>query len=290
MKKPQVILENVANLGEGPVWDSKNSVLYFVDIDGCTLLSYDYKSDKCCSIPAPGRISTALLCETPGRIICSIENHLYIFEAETTRFIPFMENIYETDGTIRFNDGKCDTRGRLYVGTMDGVGKSRGKLFKIDVNKAIEICDENIAISNGLAFAGKYLYYIDSTTGFLWRYDYDIETGCLQNKTAFIDYREEKGGFDGMTIDRDGNLWIASWGGFSVSKYNSATGKKLDMIELPVPNVTSCEFGGDNMNILFITTAGGTNENMKKDYPLAGSLFAVEIDDVKGLECNKFAL
>ena len=289
MNKPEVVLENIANLGEGPVWDSKNSVLYFVDINGCKLLSYDYKNDKCRSAAAPGRISTALLCRTPGALICSIENSLFTFGTENGRFDPFLVNIYEASGNIRFNDGKCDTRGRLYVGTMGAGGKPGGKLFKIDGGKNIEICEENIGISNGLAFDGKYLYYIDTPSGFLWRYDYDIETGNIQNRTALIDYREEPGRFDGMTIDSDGNLWIASWGGHTVSKYDSATGKKLDIIKLPAPNVTSCEFGGEGMDILFITTAGGTNEDMKKDYPLAGSLFAVKTD-AKGLECGKFAI
>ena len=287
MKKPEVILKNIANLGEGPVWDSKNAVLYFVDIEGRKLLAYDYISDSCRDFAAPGRVSAAILCETSGKLICTIENSLYIFEAG--QFIPFIENIYETGQEIRFNDGKCDTRGRLYAGTMDNGGKRRGKLYKIDSAKNIDVCEENIAISNGLAFAGKYLYYIDTMSDFLCRYDYDIETGNITNKTELIDNQAEKGRFDGMTIDSNGNLWIASWGGFGITKYDSATGKKLDVIELPVPNVTSCEFGGDNMNILFITTAGGTNENMKKDYPLAGSLFAVELD-AKGLECNKFAL
>lgn len=294
MKNPEVILKNIANLGEGPVWDAKNFVLYFVDINGCKLLSYDYKSGKCGEIPAPGRISTSLLCESPGKLICSIENNLFIFDIETKQFTPFIINIFEPDeNNIRFNDGKCDTYGRLYAGTMDSGKKSRGKLYKIDnrdKTKKIDVCEENISTSNGLVFIDKYFYYIDTPSGFLWRYDYDINTGNIENRTALIDYREEQGGFDGMTIDTDGNLWIAAWGGFSVTKYDSSNGKKLDTIKLPVPNVTSCEFGGDNMNILFITTAGGADETMKKDYPLAGSMFAFETDGAKGFECNKFIL
>ena len=306
MKTAEVILENIANLGEGPVWDGENAVLYFVDINGCKLLAYDYKnnknnkSNKCRETAAPGRISTSLLCETPGKLICTIENNFYIFDTKTRLFTPFIENIFEPDGgNIRFNDGKCDTRGRLYAGTMDSGRTSRGKLYKVDnVDKVdntdniknIEVCEENISTSNGLVFTDKYFYYIDTPSGFLWRYDYDIKTGNIENKTAFIDYREEQGGFDGMTIDTDGNLWVASWGGFSVTKYGASDGRKLDVIKLPVPNVTSCEFGGDNMNILFITTAGGADENLKKDYPLAGSLFAVETDGEKGFECNKFKL
>ena len=79
MKNPEVVLKNIADLGEGPVWDRQNSVLYFVDINGCKLLSYDYKSGKCDETPAPGRISTSLLCESPGKIICTIENNIFVY-------------------------------------------------------------------------------------------------------------------------------------------------------------------------------------------------------------------
>ena len=154
MKTAEVILENIANLGEGPVWDGENAVLYFVDINGCKLLAYDYKNNKnnkCRETPAPGRISTSLLCETSGKLICTIENNFYIFDTKTRRFTPFIENIFEPDGgNIRFNDGKCDTRGRLYAGTMDsgknsGGRTSRGKLYRIDNTdniKNIEVCEE----------------------------------------------------------------------------------------------------------------------------------------------------
>ena len=289
MKKPEMILKNINNLGEGPVWDSKNSVLNFVDIHGCKLCSFDYKSKNYSEVASPGRLGAIAMCESPGKFICAVENNLYIFE--DGKFSPFIENIYETDsGAIRFNDGKCDKNGRFYIGTIDNGGKNRGKLFRIAKDKQVAICEENVAISNGIAFSGdeKYMYYIDSATRFLWRYDYDSATGNIENKTAFIDYREEKGCFDGMTIDKDGCLWVALWGGFAINRYDSVSGKKLDVIELPAPNVTSCEFGGDNMNVLFITTYGGADENMKKEYPLAGSLFALEINGAKGLECNKF--
>jgi len=301
MNKPEMLLKNIAILGEGPVWDSKNSILYFVDIDGCKLCSFDYKNYKnnkdninkiggYCEIPAPGRLGAISMCESPDKFICAIENNLYLFENE--KFTPFIENIYETAGDIRFNDGKCDKNGRFYIGSMDGGGKSRGNLYKITGNKEVLTCENNINCSNGIAFSddGKYMYYIDTPTGFLWRYDYDSVTGNIENRTALIDYREEKGVFDGMTIDKNGCLWVALWGGFAVNCYDSVSGKKLDVIELPVPNVTSCEFGGEDMNILFITTYGGGNENLKKEYPLSGSLFALEFDETKGLECNKFAI
>jgi len=289
MNKPEVILKNIANLGEGPVWDSKNSILYFVDIDGCKFCSYNYKNSAYLEFTAPGRLGAISMCESTGKFICAVENNLYIFENGV--FAPFIENIFDTAGYIRFNDGKCDKNGRFYIGTIDFDGKN-GELYKINKDKEVAVCEKNIACSNGIAFSRdeKYMYYIDTPSGFLWRYDHDKTTGNIENKIALIDYREEKGMADGMTIDKDGNLWVAFWGGFAVNRYDPISGEKLGVVELPAPNITSCEFGGENMNILFITSHGGNDENMKKEYPLAGSLFAVEINDTAGLECNKFAL
>ena len=292
MNKLEVVLKNIADLGEGPIWDSKKSTLYFVDINGCKLCSYNYKNGEYNEISTPGRIGAAAMCENPDKFICAVENNLYILNAKSKEFTPSIENIFDSSDSkeVRFNDGKCDKNGRFYIGSTDFDDKN-GNLYRVDKDKNIIVCEEKVACSNGIAFSGdnKYMYYIDTPSGFLWRYDYDFATGNIENKTALIDYRDIKGGFDGMTIDKDGTLWVAIWGGFAVNRYDAITGKKIDVVEVPAPNVTSCEFGGNNLNILFITTYGGNDINMRKEYPLAGSLFAVETDGASGLECNKFA-
>ena len=307
--KPEVLLESIANLGEGPVWDGEKNLLYFVDIDGCKLNIYNPKTGENNQIATPGRIGMMSLCNSADKLICAIEKKIYLYDFD--KFTPLiMEDIF-TDAN-RFNDGKCDKAGRLYVGSLDFTGEKKAELYVISTKMTkiaeedkllrsifgenakeivVESREKNIAISNGIAFSndGKYMYYIDTPSGFLWRYDYDEATGNIENRTAIIDYRDEKGGFDGMTIDSEGALWVASWGGFSVTRYDPVNGKKLDVVELPAPNVTSCEFGGDDLTTLYITTAGGADSKLKEKYPLSGSLFVVETD-VKGVECNKFAI
>lgn len=293
MKKPEILLENIANLGEGPVWDYYKNILYFVDIDGCKLNIYDYKTNNNRQTSSALRLGMVALCSDADKLVCAVESRLVVFDIKSNSFIASPMPEFVADGT-RFNDGKCDSLGRLYVGSLDFSGEKKAKLYVIDnknTTEKIKTCEENVSISNGIAFSGdeKYMYYIDTPTGFLWRYEYDKVSGNIGNRTALIDYRDEKGAFDGMTIDSEGALWIASWGGFSITKYDPVNGKKLDVIDVPVPNVTSCEFGGGNMQTLFITTAGGNDTEMKKEYPYAGSLFAVETD-VKGVKCNKFEL
>ena len=293
--KTEVLLESIANLGEGPVWDYEKNILYFVDIDGCKINIYNPKTAANSQLMTPGRIGMMALGSAGDILYCAIENGIYVYDfgVESQGFTPIIENIFPAP--MRFNDGKCDTAGRLYVGSLDFSGEKKAELYMFCGESAADIkvksCEKNVDISNGIAFSndGKYMYYIDTPTGFLWRYDYDEATGHLENRTAVIDYREEKGSFDGMTIDSEGALWIASWGGFSITKYDPVSGKKLDVIDIPAPNVTSCEFGGEDLSTLFITTAGGADTKLKSEYPLSGSLFAVETD-VKGVKTNKFGV
>ena len=309
--KVEVLLKNIATLGEGPVWDSEEKILYFVDIDGCKINIYNPKTRKNKQIKTPGKIGMMSLCLSKDILMCAIEKNVYEYNLADKKFTPlFPEDIFTE--AVRFNDGKCDRLGRLYIGSLDFSGEKKAELYLISIKMAIidteekllsavfdgapkriivELCEKDISISNGIAFSNdrKYMYYIDTPTGFIWRYDYDEPMGIIENRTAVIDYREEKGSFDGMTIDSEGALWVASWGGFSVTKYDPVSGKKLEVIELPVPNVTSCEFGGEDLTTLFITTAGGADEKLKSEYPLSGSLFAVETD-VKGVKSNRFNL
>ena len=114
-----------------------------------------------------------------------------------------------------------------------------------------------------------------------------METGRLANRTALIDYRKEAGDFDGMTIDAEGMLWIAHWGGFQISRWDPIKRKKLMKIDLPVPKVSSCCFGGKDMSTLFITTSGPKDEEEMEKYPLAGALFTCQTDTV-GKPMNRF--
>ena len=135
----------------------------------------------------------------------------------------------------------------------------------------------------------KRFYFIDSTTYKVDSYSFDLKTGNIKFETTVITIPENMGMPDGMCIDKEGMLWIAHWNGFAVRRWNPINGHLLLTIELPVPQVTSCTFGGKNLDELFITTAKtGLSDEQLKQYPESGHLFTIKTS-VKGKFSEKFA-
>jgi sugar lactone lactonase YvrE len=149
---------------------------------------------------------------------------------------------------------------------------------------------ENVSVSNGIAWSpdSAKMYYIDTPTHEVKEYDYNNVSGEISSPKVAIEISPDLGYPDGMTIDEEGNLWIALWGGSAVGCWNPKTGKLVRKIEVPAKNVTSCAFGDDDLGTLYITTArtGTTDEELKK-YPNAGGVFKT-VPGVKGVKANYF--
>jgi sugar lactone lactonase YvrE len=169
--------------------------------------------------------------------------------------------------------------------------RASGSLYMLDSSKTCINKETDISISNGLAWSldHKVLYYIDTPTLKVVAYDYDNEDGVISNKRAVITIPKEEGFPDGMTIDSEGMLWIAHWGGWQITRWDPNTGKKLFSFKLPVSNVTSCTFGGKTMKDIYITSArkGLSNGELAKQ-PLAGSLFVIRESGFEGLPAYRF--
>ncbi|MCL4160813.1 UNVERIFIED_CONTAM: hypothetical protein GTU68_014885 [Idotea baltica] len=168
--------------------------------------------------------------------------------------------------------------------------KGKAKLFSIENSTKIETKIDSVTISNGIVWTAdkKTMYYIDTPTSQIKAYDFDNETGTISNGKVVVEISEALGYPDGMAIDEDDMLWVGMWNGNAVIRFNPKTGKVLQKIEVPAHNVTSCAFGGDNLEILYITTASidMTDAELNK-YPLAGSVFKV-IPGVKGVKASFF--
>jgi len=190
----------------------------------------------------------------------------------------------------RFNDGKCDPRGRFLAGTMDmGETSPNGSLYSV-AGKSVARLFDNVTISNGLAWSPDYktLYYIDTPSHEVKAFDYDLETGTIGNMRVLINIPESLGHPDGMTSDTHGSLWIAMWGGAQITRWDPNTGQLLEQIPVPAKNVSSCVFGGRQMNELFITSARvGMDEDTLKQYPLTGGVFRLETN-VEGMPSFKY--
>lgn len=252
----ELVIDAKATLGEGPCWDSKKQLLYWVDILGKKVHIYNPITNEDKEICLEQMVGSIAPCEC-GEMILALENGFYFLNPDTEE----LRDICDPESHLqenRFNDGKCDPAGRFWAGTTEGVGiDGKGALYCLNTDLTVKKKVEHVSTSNGLAWSPdhKYMYFIDTPTRKVVRFDYDIYTGNIENPRDVVFIRKEDGLPDGMTIDEEGMLWIAHWGGSKVSRWNPMTGEQLLSIPIPALYVTSCTFGGNDLNELYITTA-----------------------------------
>ncbi|MEM3844841.1 MAG: SMP-30/gluconolactonase/LRE family protein, partial [Candidatus Parvarchaeota archaeon] len=167
--------------------------------------------------------------------------------------------------------------GRFWAGTLNLEEKDPlGALYKIERNHSVTKMVDKVTISNGIAWSpdNRIMYYIDSPTKRVDAFDYDVESGTISNRRTVVEIPDNSGVPDGMTSDSEGMIWIAHWGGWKVSRWNPYNGKLIEVVNVPVERVTSCVFGGDNLDELYITTArrGLSKKDLRKQ-PNAGGIF-----------------
>lgn len=287
---PEVVSGIICELGEGPLWDNVKKQICWVDILNGSIHEWSPKTNTSTTISV-GQMIGAMAISNNGHYIAAMKDG-FGFVNRKTGEIEMVANPEKELPENRFNDGKCDPAGRFWAGTMPvAEDDSSGSLYVLDASLHVGKKESNISVSNGLAWSldHKTMYFIDSPTRKVVGYDYDMASGKLANKRTVVAIAEEDGFPDGMTIDHEGMLWVAHWGGWQVARYNPGTGKKLCSIAMPVSQVTSCAFGGETMEDLYITSArkGLGKEELGKQ-PLAGSLFVVRNCGHKGLPAYKF--
>ncbi|MBT9189523.1 SMP-30/gluconolactonase/LRE family protein [Zobellia russellii] len=275
----ETVLNTTATLGEGVFWHPKENKVYWVDIYGKEIYATDPKTGSNQTFKLPEYVGTIAPIRSGGLLV-ALENSVVELDTETGGFSSVLE-LEKDKPDNRFNDGKCDPKGRFWLGSMCRQGLSAtGALYSIEADMGYVKRAEHITVSNGITWSldHKTMYYIDSPTRKVVAYSYDVETGAISNPIKVIDIPEEFGFPDGMTIDNEGMVWIALWGGSAVSRWNPDTGVLIQKITLPAPHVTSCAFGGGDQCKLFITTAReGLTEAQLAEYPLSGSLFAIDL-------------
>jgi sugar lactone lactonase YvrE len=182
------------------------------------------------------------------------------------------------DPEVRMNDGAVDPMGRFLAGSVAyDVTPGRGRLYSREVDGSVSEILEGVTISNGIDWSddGKTMYYVDTPTQGVDVFDYDLSTGSLSGRRRHVTIPEEHGSPDGITLDAEGCLWVALWGGGKVRRY-SPSGVVLEEVEVPASQVTSCAFGGRGLDQLFITTAGERLDLSAPEHLLAGSLFVAD--------------
>lgn len=287
--KADLAFKAEATTGEGSIWHPDRKTLFWVDIEGQKLYEYDPGKQDCKTWSFDRMVSTVVP-ETDSTVVVSLQDEIVRVNLNDGS-ISSIAPIPDREGKVRCNDGKCDPAGRLWIGTMGfGAPTGAGTLYTVVPDGTVTTKLEKVTISNGIVWSAnkKFMYYNDTPTGKVARYRYDEKTGEILFDGIAVTLPSGTGVPDGMTIDRDDNLWVAQWGGFGVYCYNPYTGELLAKVEVPVPNVASCAFGGTDMDTLYITTArAGLSDEQLKEYPLSGSLFVCK-PGISGLEPNKF--
>jgi sugar lactone lactonase YvrE len=274
----EVTVKYPCTLGEGSLWDSKRNAICWVDILKCEIHEFKLSESVHRIYPVNEMVGTIALCNN-GDFIAALKNGI----ARVNRIDGSIRTLVHPESHLpnnRYNDGKCDPAGRLWVGSIS-LTEEQGaaSLYMINPDLSVSKKIPNVTISNGLAWTSDYktFYYIDTPTLTVVAYDFDLTTGNITNKRIVINVPKEEGFPDGMTIDTEGMLWIAHWEGWQAARWNPFTGRKIASISVPVARVSSCTFGGKNLDDLYITTARvGLTQAQVEEQPLAGSLFVLK--------------
>ena len=286
MTEVECVVDAGAELGEGTLWDPRDGVLWWLDIWGSRIHRFD---------PATGRDDTWECPEFPGclglretgGLVLSMVSGFYFFDPATAVFEPIADPESDNPDT-RFNDGKPDRQGRFWSGTMfevpDRPIEFVGALYRLDPDLSIHRIVEGIGCSNGLAWSpdSRTMYFADSHAGAVWAYDFDPDNGEVAHRRTFIDMTGSGGIADGATVDAEGCYWLTVPPTAQVRRYDP-NGRLMQSIALPTDLPTCCEFGGKDLDVLYVTTAART----RRDQPHAGGLFAVYAG-VRGLPTPPF--
>lgn len=278
---------HISKWGEGPIWWEDH--LHYVDIEGHTLIRLNPETGEETIREMGERIGTVVP-RASGGYVCAGDTGIQTFDPKTGDKRNLADPESAKRATNRFNDGKCDPAGRLWAGTISMV-KNEGDaaLYMLDTDGSLSVKIDNVTNSNGICWSAdaKTMYYIDTPTRQISAYDFDNKTGEISNGRMAIDTAAK--GFasspDGMTIDADGNLWVAFCHGGCVVCFEPATAKILQRVDLPCIETTACAFGGPNLDRLFVTT--GIHKSMEE--PGAGKVFVIDGLGVQGVPAFAYA-
>lgn len=292
LSDPQCLWPAGATLGEGTCWSPREQSLYWVDILERKLYRYTPASGERREWRFEDTISAvAERADTLGLVVTLRRGYAF-FDPESGTLQRLDEPEPERTAN-RFNDGKCDAQGRFWGGTMDFDCEAlTGALYRFNgPGHCTRVFDANFAVTNGPTWSadGRTMYFNETARQRIHAFDFEPGSGTLSNQRLWLRFEKGDGYPDGMTTDAAGRLWICHWGGACVSCHDPVTGDELARIKLSTSHITNVAFGGPELRTLFITSARfGLSQEQLANEPLAGALFAVEVDS-PGVPANLFA-
>ncbi|HEV2518203.1 MAG TPA: SMP-30/gluconolactonase/LRE family protein [Devosia sp.] len=273
----ECVLPVAAHLGEGPIWSDTDSRLVWLDILAPAVHVFDPATGQDTTTKV-SRMVTAIAARAAGGYAVMTQNGLELLDIANGELTPVVDPEADIE-TNRFNDAKCDRRGRFWAGSMAlDASRPAGSLYSIEADGKWRRHDTGFTVSNGMGWSpdDRLMYFADSAEGCVFAYDFDIEAGTLSNRRSVIQIPPVEGKPDGLTVDAEGYIWVAVWDGWAVRRY--APDGRLDrVVGVPVPRPSSCCFGGDRLETLYITSGRiRLAERMLVEAPLSGGIFAID--------------
>ena len=268
----ELVVRTRAEVGEGPIWDPGTETLVWVDITGSAVHRFDPATgqDECMDV---GIDVGAVAVRASGGLVMAAADGFRSLEADGSQTL--LAEVEADDPGMRMNDGKCDRHGRFWAGTMayDEAGPSGlGKLYRLDPDLSVRTMVDGVSISNGIDWSpdDRLMYFIDSRTRRVDVFDFDLDDGAIRNRRTLVEVEASVGFPDGMTVDANGDLWVAVWGGSRVVHY-APDGSERGIVRFAASQTSSCAFGGRDAMDLYVTSAArGISREAEPD---AGSLF-----------------
>lgn len=285
----EFIGEQRDRLGECPLWDDRRQTLFWIDSKRCQIHSL---------VPATGErrqwtlaheIGSLALCES-GRLLVALERDIGFLDLVSGLFQPLAQVSHPAD-RMRLNDGRADRAGRFLVGSLKLAPSAPvGVLYQVLPCGQVRTVDAGFCVSNTLAFSpdGRTLYFADSLSHQIRRYDYDLASGQAQGMSVFADTTALGSGTDGAAVDAQGHLWVALVMKGQLARFRP-DGSLERLLDLPTPYPSCPCFGGPQLDVLYVSSLSDTGNTIRTDDPRAGRLLAVYGTGVRGLPEARFA-
>ncbi len=298
----ECLVEAGNHLGEGPLWDVEEGALYWVDgtgrrVGNPAIWRLDPRSGKTRNWSLDHDVG-AMALRAGGNAVLALDDGFYFFDFDSGA-LDLIEKIDEEHERSRLNDGKVDRRGRFFAGGMDDKEElTMCGLWRLDPDLSVHQVESGIICSNGPCWSpdDRTFYFADTFQQVMWAYDYDVEAGTLANRRDFASTASDAGFFDGSTVDAEGCVWNALVIGGELIRY-TPDGEVERRIGMPVRNITSVMFGGENLDEIYVTSMArvshpATHEHFAQQVRPqfgAGSLFRITGLGIRGVPEPRFA-
>jgi sugar lactone lactonase YvrE len=266
-----------AALGESGMWHPIEKKLYWIDITKGHINRLDVETGENQYVKVSGILGT-VVGSSRGGVLATLSNNIISFDFANQEFATIATVFPADRKDLRMNDGKCDRRGRFWIGVASQEKTGHGGLYRYDIDGTLTLMEKDVIFSNGLTWSpdNKYFYYVDTAKYCVYKYDFDLDKGTINNLSILLKLDNPSDKPDGLTIDREGFLWLALYNGGKIIRIRP-NGEIDNTIVLPVERPTSCVFGGHDEATLFVTSCSRDLHEVETLKSPAGDIFALQV-------------